>query len=140
MAFIYTFPVVFEEVDYARVVHFPHLFSYCHRTFEALFPAELGLTYAQAIEERKLGFPFVHAEGDFQEPFRLSDPVRVELTFVKLSERSFTHRYRLSRGSGSRPAAEVRLVTVVTSMPDLRPMALPDDLRAAITRHLVQEG
>lgn len=135
MAFVHTLAVRFEDVDYARVVHFPRLLSYCHQAFEAFFPAELGLTYAQMIEERHLGFPMVHAEADFKAPFRLSETVRVVMETTKVGERSFSHRYRLHRGDSPSVAAQVLLVSALVSMPDFSPTTLPPDVRQALERH-----
>jgi acyl-CoA thioesterase FadM len=115
MAFIHRLTVQFEDVDLAQVVHFPRLFGFCHRTFEAFFPAEMGLSFKQMIDERRMGFPLVHAEGDFREPFRLSDTCR------------------------PMAAAQVQLVTALIGIQDFRPIAMPADLREALLRHHANE-
>jgi 4-hydroxybenzoyl-CoA thioesterase len=137
MAFVHRVTVPFEDVDYARVVYFARFFSYCHRTFEAFFPSELGLSYAQVIGERNLGFPIVRAEADFHGPLRLGETCRVEMEVVKAKGRSVTCRYRLHRGETGESVAVVTLVVATIAVDTFRSVELPQDVRDALLRHAV---
>ena len=135
MAFIHRLPICFEDVDYARVVHFPRFFSLCHRAFEAFVPAEMGASFAEMIEKRGIGFPVVHAEADFKKPFRLSEECRVEVEAKEVKDRSFTMRYRLYRAGETELRAEIHLINAVVSVVEFKSMAMPTEVRAALERH-----
>jgi 4-hydroxybenzoyl-CoA thioesterase len=139
MAFTHRFPVRFEDVDYARIVYYPRLFQYCHWTFEAFFPQEAGLTYAQLLEKRKIGFPTVHARADFLSPLRFGDECRAVLQTARLGSKSVTNVYRLYAGEAKSPSAELEIVTVAIDMDSFQAVELPEDLRAAFLKHLVKD-
>jgi 4-hydroxybenzoyl-CoA thioesterase len=136
MAFTYRFPVRFEDVDYARIVYYPRLFQYCHWTFETFFAQEAGITYANLLEKRKVGFPTVHARADFLSPLRFGDECRAVMETARLGTRSVTNLYHLYAGDSKKPAAEAEIVTVAVQMDTFHPVDLPEDLRAAFRKHL----
>jgi 4-hydroxybenzoyl-CoA thioesterase len=139
MAYTQRRTVRFEEVDFARIVYFPRLFGYCHQTFEDFFRDEVGVSYPDMLQERRVGYPAVHAESDFKAPLRFGDPVRIVMDVVKLGGRSVTCRYRLYRGETDLLCTEVRLVTVAISMDVYGPVELPSDVRAVFERHLAAD-
>src|SRR3954453_22256147 len=110
MAFTKKIPVRFEDVDFARVVFFPRLFAYCHQAFEDFFGAAVGISYAQMLQKRKVGYPSVHAEADFKHPLRFGDTARIVMETIKLSSKSITSRYRIYLGDSKTLCAEVEIV------------------------------
>lgn len=136
MAFTVRFPIRFDHVDHARLVYFPRFFGFCHDAFDDFFGAELGLTYAQFIETRQVGFPVVHAESDFKRPFRFGDKCRLEMETAKVGTGSATHRYRFFLGEESLVRAEVRITTAAVRMEPFGPTEVPSDVREAFDRHL----
>jgi YbgC/YbaW family acyl-CoA thioester hydrolase len=136
MAFIRRIPVRFEDVDYARIIYFPNLFSYCHKVFADFFSEEMSTSYAEMIQVRKVGFPIVHAEVDFKSPLRFGDVSRVEMEVVKLSNRSIDVGYRHYRGEGQELCADARVVVAVISMDSFSAIPIPDDIRQAFARHI----
>ncbi len=139
MSFVHPLKVRFEDVDYAQIVFFPRLFGYCHWAFEEFFAQQAGVTYAQLLKDRRIGFPTVHAEADFRSPLRFGDLCRITLDTVKLSKRSITNRYRLDAGEPGRRCAEIEIVTVATHLDTLSPVELPEDVRQAFLKHLIAE-
>jgi len=139
MAFTHRFPVRFEDVDYARIVYYPRLFQYCHWTFESFFASEAGISYAQLLEKRKVGFPTVHAEADFVSPLRFGDEVRAVMQTARLGTKSITNVYQLYAGETKKPCAELEIVTVAIHMDTFQALQLPEDLRAAFLKHMVKE-
>ena len=79
MAFTKKIPVRFDHVDFARVVYFPNLFGYCHQVLEDFLDAAVGIPYAQMLQQRKIGFPSVHAEANFKHPLRFGDVARISM-------------------------------------------------------------
>jgi 4-hydroxybenzoyl-CoA thioesterase len=128
--------VRFHDIDRGGIVYFPRFFDYIHRTFEDFCGDEVGVPHHQVIDEMKIGFPVVHLETDFHIPLQHGDVVTVEMTCTRLGTGSVTMRYRIFRPGETEPAAVAELTTACVSMTDIRPIAIPDRLRAAFQRHL----
>lgn len=140
MAYEQRLTVRFDDVDFARLVYFPRLFGYCHWVFEDFFAREVGVPYARMLEQRRVGYPAVHAAADFKHPLRFGDEVNVVMDTVKLGARSLTNRYRLYvEESGRTLCAQIELVTAAISMDTYQSVALPEDVRAAFQKHLVRD-
>ena len=136
MAFTKSIPVRFEDVDFARVVFFPRIFNYCHQVFEDFFGAAVGVSYAQMLQKRKIGYPSVHAEADFKHPLRFGDTARIVMETIKLSSKSITSRYRIYLGDSRTLCAEVEIVTVPIDMDSFKARQVPEDVRVAFLNHL----
>lgn len=139
MSFQKILRVRFEDVDYAQVVYFPNLFGYCHNVFEDFFEAEVKTPYAKMLRERRVAFPTVHTEADFQAPLHFGDDIRIEMTTLKVGRKSLTSRYRLYSERTSALLAEVSVVTVAITLDNFESTDLPADVRAAFERHLNAE-
>jgi 4-hydroxybenzoyl-CoA thioesterase len=134
--FIHKLNVRFDDVDYARIVYYPRLFAYCHWVFEEFFAKEVGCTYAEMLKGRKVGFPTVHAQADFQNPLSFGDVARVQMETLKLGEKSITNQYRLFLGDSDTLCAMVEVITVSIDMGTFKPVPMPDDVRAVFQKHL----
>lgn len=130
--------VRFEDVDFAHFVFYPRLFQYCHWAFEDFFREEVGVPYAQMLQQRRVAYPTVHLESDFKAPLRFGEPVRIVLEALKLGTRSITTRYRLHNDAKQELAAEISVVTACMSMDTYSSVDMPDDVRAAFGRHLAR--
>jgi len=137
MAYVQNVRVRFEDVDYARIVFFPRLFNYCHWVFEDFFAQEAKVTYDEIITKRRVGFPTVRAEADFKAPLRFGDICRVAMETRSLGRRSITNGYRLYLGDSDKMCAELEIVTVSVDMTSFEAVELPEDIRSAFLRHLV---
>ena len=134
MPFVRELPVRFPDVDFAQVVYYPRFFDYAHQVFEDFFAAEVGTPYARMLQDRKVGYPTVHAEADFKSPLRFGDVVTIELTTHAVSERSITSGYRFSvKGTA---CAELKIVTASVDLVRFTGVKVPDDVRAAFERFL----
>jgi 4-hydroxybenzoyl-CoA thioesterase len=132
MPFVRELTVRFPEVDFARVVYYPRFFDYTHQVFEDFFALEVGVPYARMLQDRKLGFPSVHASADFVKPLRFGDLVRIEMSTDAVGDRSITSRYRFS--VAGRACAELKVVTAVIELDTFTGTRVPDDVRAAFER------
>ena len=132
MPFVRELPVRFPDVDFARVVYYPRFFDYCHQVFEDFFGAEVGVPYARMLQERKVGYPSVHASADFTSPLRFGDVVRIEMATESVGEKSINCRYRLFRQDVA--CAELKIVCVSIDMDTFKGVKVPDDVRAAFER------
>jgi len=136
MAYVQRIQVRFDDVDYARIVYYPRLFSYCHWVFEDFFGRELGVSYAEVLTQRRVGFPVVSAKADFRSPLRFGDVCRVQMEAAQIGRRSLTTRYRLYQGESDLLCAEVEVVAACIDMDSFRAVDLPGFVREAFVRHL----
>jgi 4-hydroxybenzoyl-CoA thioesterase len=134
---IYERKVSFEEVDAAQIVFFPRFLSYCHEAMEGLFDDIEG-GYVRLVRDRKVGVPAVHVECDFRAPLRYGDVARIETTVEKLGRTSVSFRYAIARASDRTAVASVLHVCAVSDLVALKAIPIPDDVRAALERHLVE--
>src|SRR5271169_4754009 len=133
---VYERKVRFEEVDAAQIVFFPRFLSYCHEAMEELFDDIEG-GYVRLVRDRKVGVPAVHVECDFKHPLRYGDVARIETTVERLGRSSVSFRYAISRASDKTAVASVLHVCAVSDLVALKAIPIPDDVRVALERHLV---
>lgn len=136
MAFTHRLTVRFDDVDYAQIVYFPRLFSYCHWAFEDFFAHEAGSAYSELLLRRHVAFPTVHSQADFRTPFRFGDTCRVVMEAVKLGESSVTNQYRLHHGESKVVSAQIELVHVAVDLRTMKKVKMPEDIRQAFLNHL----
>ncbi len=136
MAYIQRVKVRFDHVDYARIVYYPRLFGYCHIVFEDFFANEAGISYADMLQKRRIGFPIVSAKADFRSPLRFGDVCRIAMEAIHIGTRSLGTRYRLYLNETDRLCAQIDVTAAAINMDDFTPMDLPDDLRRVFGKHL----
>ena len=139
MAFLHERPVRFEDVDAAAIVFFSRFLNYCHEAMEALL-APLDGGYARLIVERRIGMPAVHVEADFTSPLRFGDVARIAVAVERIGEKSCTFRYDFTRAKDGAKVATIRHVVVVSDLREIRGIAIPEDVRAVLERHLETGG
>jgi 4-hydroxybenzoyl-CoA thioesterase len=130
--FVREIPVRFPDVDFARVVYYPRFFDYCHQVFEDFFAAEVGTPYAAMLQQRKVGYPSVHAQADFRAPLRFGDTARIEMTTLSVGDRSIALRFRVLKGPLL--CAELEVVCASVDMEGFIGVPVPDDVRKAFER------
>ena len=125
-------PVVFGDMDYARVLYFPTLFHFVHRVMEDWFAAHMPCSYDRFLGELNLGLPTVHAEADYSAPIRYGEAIHCEFTVRGLGQTSAHLRFRFIGPDGLK--AEARTTVVCVDLRTFSKLALPQDLRAALGR------
>jgi 4-hydroxybenzoyl-CoA thioesterase len=139
---ILSLDVRFGDCDPAGIVYFPRYFDFFHQAMETWFPAELGFGYDEFVRVRKLGFPAVHSEADFERPSRFGERIAVHLRVTKLGRSSIAFAYEVHGDDGRR--ATGRSVCVVMDLDPAsaghgRAVAMPEDLRAQILEFGIRE-
>ncbi len=92
--------VRFGDTDAAGVMHFHHLFRWCHEAWEESLET-YGLSLNQVFpditnmqESLMVGLPIVHCEADFFLPMTTGDHLEIELLPLKLDVSSFEMQVR----------------------------------------------
>jgi 4-hydroxybenzoyl-CoA thioesterase len=129
-----TLPVRFGDVDLARIVYYPRILHYSHVAFEEFFRGGVGVPYPQLVEERRLGFPTVRLETDFESPLRYGMELDVGVGIEKLGSTSVIFRYEFRAAPAGPLLARSRNVTVCVDMDTLAKREVPADLRTAFSR------
>jgi YbgC/YbaW family acyl-CoA thioester hydrolase len=127
-AFSTVLQVRFGHVDPAGIAYFPRIYDYLHDVFEELWEEHIGQRYYHLLLERRIGFPLVHSEVDFQAPLRFGDRPVVSVTCIHLGRSSIGLRYRFTLGD--KHLLEARMTTVCTDLETMTPILIPDDFRA----------
>jgi 4-hydroxybenzoyl-CoA thioesterase/acyl-CoA thioester hydrolase len=123
----------FGQCDPAGIVYTPVYFDLFNVTVEEWFSACLGLDYYRIIRERKVGLGYGHAAADFLSPAFMGDMLDIAVAVSAIGTASFTLTLHVMRDEAE--TARGRLVAVTTSLVEHRPVAIPDDIRAAIERY-----
>ena len=126
--------VRFDEVDAAGIVYFPTTISYGHEAMEHFFNETIDGGYAGLIVLRRVGFPAVRLESDFEAPLRYGDVVDVDVKLAKVGGRSAVFRYELRRSDGQR-CATIHHTVVVTDLTAMKTCDMPADVREVLERH-----
>jgi 4-hydroxybenzoyl-CoA thioesterase len=137
VAFTFTTPIRFADVDHAGIVYYPRFFHLFHLAFEELFRVRMGArAYVDLLDHRHVGFPAVRAEADYKHPLRFGDTADIELTVARLGGKSITFRYRVWRaeepGLPRVLAAEGQVVCAVTDLTRFVAIPVPDDVAGMI--------
>lgn len=102
---------------------------------ETWFPAHLGFGYDEFVRERKLGFPAVHSEADFQHPSRFGERIEIHLRVTKLGRTSIAFGYSVHGENGRRATGRSVCVAMdldVNSPEHGKAVVMPEDLRERI--------
>lgn len=120
------------EVRFADLDAYQHVNNATYFTF--LETARINLFREKFAEQFQSGLLFLVAEAScrYLQPIGLNDRVRVALRCDKAGRSSFTLDYRITDG-GERIFAEARTVMVCYDGKNQKPVAIPDDLRPALT-------
>jgi 4-hydroxybenzoyl-CoA thioesterase len=138
MAFTSVQKIRFDDVDGAGIVYYPQFFHLCHAAFEDFFDSAAPISYPELVSERRLGFPTVAIQCAFKAPLVYGDVAVVELTVRRLGNSSVTFGYDIRRKRDGALSFQAEVVTVLMHLDTQRPVPLTDELRAILTRFLVE--
>lgn len=127
--------VRFGDIDHAGVVYYPRFFNYLHMAFEDFFREGLGCPFHEVIDQRKIGFPIVHAESDFMKVLKYGDQIRVEVYLVRAGRSSLTFGFDVLREEGDTLCARARITNATIDRTTFRAVPCPADLKALFLRY-----
>jgi 4-hydroxybenzoyl-CoA thioesterase len=129
--------VRFGDVDPAGIVFYPRIFDFVHQAFEELWDVHVGERYYYLIREKRIGFPLVHSEVDFQSPLYFGDRPIVRITCFRLGTTSLGLRYRYLMDE--RLCLEARMTTVCVALDGLEKFPIDENYRAKFAEILESE-
>jgi len=125
--------VRFGDVDHAGIVYYPQFFIYFHEAFEDFFN-ENGVAYHVMLNQRRIGFPTVHIETDYELPLRYGDALDLELTVPRMGRSSACFRYVGFRHRDGLTACRAEITCACVDMQSFHSTPIPDDLRELFSR------
>ena len=137
MSFAARFPVRFQDVDAGGVLFFGRIYDYCHQAYEEFWGAE-GVDRAHFFAGAAYLVPIAHSEADYRRPIRHGDRIDVRIDVTRVGRASFTLRYHVTGPEGDL-RVEASTVHAFVDRGTMRPIPIPDPLRAILLRHLLRE-
>ena len=95
--------VRFGETDAAGVIHFHHLFRWCHEAWEesiekyGISVFDVFPTCSKSINNPEVALPIVHCEADFRAPIKTGDCLNLILIPRKIDSDSFQVQTKFQR-------------------------------------------
>ena len=129
--FVRTRLVRFSDCDPAGIIFYPQYFVIFNGLVEDWFNEGLGIGYARAITERRLGWPTIHLGVEFNAVSRMGEEVDLSLEVEHLGTRSLILRLRCTGHDGV-VRMTARQVLVAMSVDTYASVDIPPDIRAAI--------
>jgi len=131
MAFTFQLPVRYGSIDFARIVYYPQFLHFCHVAMEEMFAAVVGVTYPDALQQEKVGYPTVKSEADFLEPVAYGEVLEMTVGVERIGTSSIVFLYEGRRTSDGSKAFRVRNVQVAVDMDAWKSTPIPDHHRRA---------
>ncbi len=131
MAFTFRLPVHYGSVDFARIVYYPQFLHFCHIAMEEMFAAVVGVTYPDALQREKVGYPTVTSEADFVQPVAYGEALDMSVSVERMGTSSIVFLYEGRRTSDGELAFRVRNVQVAVDMEAWESTPIPDHHRTA---------
>jgi 4-hydroxybenzoyl-CoA thioesterase len=131
--------VRFGEIDRAGIVYYPRFFHYFHIAFEEFFADCVGVPYHVMLDEKRIGFPAVRVECDYESPLKFGDTLEVRISVVRVGRTSVTFRYQVWKKAEAARCADARVTVVCVQMDTFRPMTIPEPYRGAFLKYLDDE-
>ena len=100
MSFKYETTVKLYDTDAAGIVFFGNYLRIAHDAYQTYLEAN-GISFAQALREKKILIPIVHAEADYAQPSVVGERLTIDMTCSKISTHSFVLKYQVVRVDGT---------------------------------------
>lgn len=130
-AFRFDHVVRYGSIDFARIVYYPQFLHFCHVTMEEMFPAVVGVSYPDAIQKERVGYPTVRADAEFVEPVPYGETLSIALSVEGLGRSSVRFLYEGTKKSDGRLAFRVRNVQVAVDLDAWKSTPIPPHHRKA---------
>jgi len=138
VSFSIELPVRFQDVDAGGVLFFGRIYDYCHHAYEEFWGAE-GIDRAHFFAGAEYLVPIAHSEADYRRPIRHGDRIQVRVDVTRVGRASFTLRYHVTGADPMDLRVEASTVHAFVDRATMRPIPIPESLRAILLRHLLRE-
>ena len=128
-----TVKIRFAHCDPAGIVYFAAHFDILNGVVEDWFEEGLGLDYHDIVGRRRVGLGYAHASADFRAPARMGDRLSYAVAVERVGNKSIP-LVVTARKDGAE-VLTAKLTIVVTDLDRHVSIAIPDDIRSAVTAY-----
>ena len=122
----------FQHCDPAGIVFYPQYFVLFHELQKDWFNEGLGVDYADYLQNQGFGVPTVKVECEFLATNKFGDMLVLELAVKRIGNSAITFSIRGTTDGKERVRATITAVHAAIN--GLRPVRIPDGLRAAMAK------
>ena len=124
------------DVDAARIIFYGSYIRFFEIAETELFRA-IGMPYGKVFDQLDIWLPRVHLECDFHRAAQLDDLLHVSVYVGKIGRTSLRLNFEVRRKNEASEIEEKLMATahfvlVSTNREDLKPIPIPNELRAAL--------
>lgn len=130
--------VEFRDTDAAGMMHFTAFFGYME-SVEHEFLRSVGYSVVMFDEDGKVSWPRVSAHCDYQGAVRFEDVLEIRLSISRLGEKSATYRFGFRANDREVAVGELTAVCCRMTSEGPKSIAIPEDLREALTPYHVTD-
>ena len=123
----------FGDCDPSGIAYFPAYFHLLVGVVEDFFAA-IGAPWPPLFAKRRIGVPSVRLDATFTAPGLHGDVLDWEVRVTRVGRSSLTLRHAVTRGGA--PLWTATQVLVATTLETNNAIPWPDDIRAALARHV----
>lgn len=128
--------IYYEDTDAGGIAYHASFIRFCERG-RSEFLRHIGFTNSNLTRELGTFFVARHLEADYYKPAFLDDLLMLETSIMEMKNTSFVMRQVLTRESAGahEKICEVKVTLVCVSADGIKPVRLPEKLRAEFERH-----
>ena len=134
-AFETRFDICFQHCDPAGIVFFPRWHEMLNQTVERWFADALDYGFAEMHQRDNHGIPAIRTECDYKSPGQLGEVVTFRLHVMQMGGSSIHMRVEGIGEDGTERVTFDHKVVYAELGPPLKPLRLPDALRAKIATY-----
>ncbi|MBX5467196.1 MAG: acyl-CoA thioesterase [Firmicutes bacterium] len=127
-------PVMFRDTDATGIGHYLGMLRFLERGEYALMEA-IGVLNRSLLQER-YHFPRVHLSVNYRHPIRFGDRLRVRTWVQRIGTTSYTLGMEVTNPAREQLCFDAEITVVVVDPETMRPVPIPEPLRAALAQHL----
>ena len=124
--------VRWSAVDKAGIIFYGAYVRFVELAEMELFRAA-GVPYSEVFDRFGIWLPRAHLQSDFHYPSRLDDNLRVAAYFTRFGTSSLQINFDVMHLEAGELAVSGHEVLVCTTQDTLKPLPLPEELRAALS-------
>jgi len=132
-AFAWPYTVRFSDCDPAGIVYTPNFINMANGAVETFFNQALKIDYGGVIFKRRTGLGYASVDCDFFRPAQMGDELRFTPLVRHIGGASAVFVVHGHRGADE--VVRCHMVMVSTSVDSMKPIPLPDDIRAGLTAY-----
>jgi acyl-CoA thioesterase FadM len=126
--------VKWGDCDPDSVIYTPRVYEYSVDALESFARVVLGTTWFQAKQKRNFGTPMVRSEIDYLAPLRPDMEIQVDVQVQRIGRSALTYQ-SIGSDKNGKHYFRVMLTQCFITMPEFKPVPIPEDIRAILVAY-----